>query len=665
MSGKQEKYTMKMSLNVLNHLGLNLYSNIPAVLSEVVANAYDADAKKVEITLDVTNDKICIKDDGHGMNLEAINDKYLYVGYQKREDQPLSPKYDRPVMGRKGIGKLSLFSIANEVKVISAYADGNGNREVNGLSMNRLDIEKEIKSSQFYHPKDILDPKLDEPTGTTIILTNFKRKINYTEKHLRRRLAQRFSVIGKEHKFSVFINGIEITIADRDYLKKVQFLWSVGDVAESILDAHEYIEKKKVNGVIDGTNYKISGWIGSVEYPSDLNKDGTNNNKISVLCRGKLAQEDMLGSYNEGGIYADYLIGEIHADFLDTDDEDDIATSSRQKINEEDPRYRQLETVVYRILKEIQGEWTDLRNKYNEAEAKNKAISVDPVLGEWFDTLIGESSKEYARKLFGTIESFHFENNEDGRKQKIELYKNGIVAFEKLKLRHSLEKLKLLKNPEDVALVQVFADLNDIEANMYYDIAKERVEVIREFQKLVDSNDKEKVLQKYLFDNLWIINPSWERPTSGTELMEQRVESEFDTITRTLTEEEKKGRLDIKYRTATGKHIIVELKRYSPSYSLKPSELVDQLNKYSRALRKCLDNAGKVGEPIECILVLGEKLNDEDADFLTKMLGTIQGRVLYYDQLISESLEAYKDFIERQKKVGKLREVLDRLDSSV
>ena len=40
-------YTMTISLNVLNHLGLNLYSNVPSVLSEVVANSYDADAEGV------------------------------------------------------------------------------------------------------------------------------------------------------------------------------------------------------------------------------------------------------------------------------------------------------------------------------------------------------------------------------------------------------------------------------------------------------------------------------------------------------------------------------------------------------------------------------------------------------------------------------------------
>ena len=42
-----KSYKMTISLNVLNHLGINLYSNIPAVLAEVVANAWDADAETV------------------------------------------------------------------------------------------------------------------------------------------------------------------------------------------------------------------------------------------------------------------------------------------------------------------------------------------------------------------------------------------------------------------------------------------------------------------------------------------------------------------------------------------------------------------------------------------------------------------------------------------
>ena len=77
------KYRMTLSLNVLNHLGLNLYSNVSAVLSEVVANAWDADAEKV--TIKITQDSIIITDNGHGMNLSDVNEKFLTVGMQSRD----------------------------------------------------------------------------------------------------------------------------------------------------------------------------------------------------------------------------------------------------------------------------------------------------------------------------------------------------------------------------------------------------------------------------------------------------------------------------------------------------------------------------------------------------------------------------------------------------
>jgi hypothetical protein len=39
-------FEMTVDLNVLDHLGINLYSNIAAVLTEAVANAWDADASR-------------------------------------------------------------------------------------------------------------------------------------------------------------------------------------------------------------------------------------------------------------------------------------------------------------------------------------------------------------------------------------------------------------------------------------------------------------------------------------------------------------------------------------------------------------------------------------------------------------------------------------------
>ena len=66
----ENKFIMSLSLNVLNHLGINLYSNIPAVLSEIVANSWDADAKRVDIT--IAEDQIIIEDDGCGILLYRL-----------------------------------------------------------------------------------------------------------------------------------------------------------------------------------------------------------------------------------------------------------------------------------------------------------------------------------------------------------------------------------------------------------------------------------------------------------------------------------------------------------------------------------------------------------------------------------------------------------------
>ena len=76
--------TMRISLNALEHLGMNLYSNVPAVLSEIVANSWDADAENVTVTIDKANETITIEDDGTGMNRDDVIDHFLTVGFKRR-----------------------------------------------------------------------------------------------------------------------------------------------------------------------------------------------------------------------------------------------------------------------------------------------------------------------------------------------------------------------------------------------------------------------------------------------------------------------------------------------------------------------------------------------------------------------------------------------------
>ena len=154
--------------------------------------------------------------------------------------------------------------------------------------------------------------------------------------------------------------------------------------------------------------------------------------------------------------------------------------------------------------------------------------------------------------------------------------------------------------------------IDEIEAAQYGEIARGRIRVIESFKNLVDEDAREKVVQNHLFDHLWLLDTSWERAATNKHV-EERVTTEFDKITASLTDEEKAGRVDIRYRTAAGKHIIIELKRYGVKVTV--GDLLDQLGKYHTALRKCLDHHfPELSHEIDCIAVLGEPPHNVSPD---------------------------------------------------
>jgi HSP90 family molecular chaperone len=115
-------FKFDVDVNVINHLGVGLYSSTPAALTELVANAWDADATEVSIDIDPVAETITIQDDGHGMTPTEIQDRFLKVGYSRRGPKGSDCKSasgKRQVMGRKGIGKLSMFALADELVISS------------------------------------------------------------------------------------------------------------------------------------------------------------------------------------------------------------------------------------------------------------------------------------------------------------------------------------------------------------------------------------------------------------------------------------------------------------------------------------------------------------------------------------------------------------------
>ncbi|GAI79570.1 unnamed protein product, partial [marine sediment metagenome] len=138
-------------------------------------------------------------------------------------------------MGRKGIGKLSLFSIANKIEIHTVK-----NSQKNGFLILPKKIQELLNKSndkEDYHPDDIPVSEITlDRQGTRVILSDLKRRTGVAASALRKRIARRFSIIGSQYKFNVIVDGTPISISDRDYFYKLQYLWYYGKKSEQYVD---------------------------------------------------------------------------------------------------------------------------------------------------------------------------------------------------------------------------------------------------------------------------------------------------------------------------------------------------------------------------------------------------------------------------------------------
>ena len=646
-------YEMTIDLNVLEHLGINLYSNVAAVLTEAVANSWDADATVVEIAVDPESNWITITDDGIGMTIHDMNNRYLKVGYRRRHDHyphATVTARSRPVMGRKGLGKLSLFSIANHIE-IRTVQDGNAH----GCRMTTAGIRLAADSNSSYHPTPIQGDKITLTQGTQIRLTEIRReRLATSATALRKRLALRFSVIGRSHGFSVKINGEPVTIADRDNLSRTQFLWTLGDLRleQSSLRHIGNIAQLESRDERWDDSWHVRGWIGTAHKPKDLDiREVGNLNSIVVLARGRLIHENILDKLNDGRLYTKYLTGQLEVDFLDLDDEEDIATSDRQRVQEHDARYSELVSFLRATLTRVERQW----NEWRPSKEVEKAKAETPVLAQWLDRL-GETHRPSAEILIGKLRALPLDDIE----QRKVLYRHGILAFERLKIVGLTSELaESVHDPE--GLLRILGDSDALEGSLYIDIVRSRLDVLKILRELVDDNAKERVLQEYLFDHLWLLDPAWERAT-GSELMEHRLAGHgvFESDEQRC---EELGRVDIMYRTAAGKHIIVELKR--AGRQMKLEELEHQGRKYVDGLQSILLNMDEAHPSIEVVFVLGKPLREEASNRvrLEHAMNSISlgSRVTHYDTLIRRAEQSYQEFLDQSSTLDNITQVVDQI----
>lgn len=660
---QKNKFKMSVDLSVLEALGINLYSNAAAVLSELVANAYDADSTCVTITWE-EGKKVIVTDDGVGMTVDELNDRFLTVGYKKREKEGLkSGTWDRPFMGRKGIGKLSVFSIA---QTITVYSTKGG--ESNGLRLVVKDLEAAIKAGVDYYPESVEVPAEYATQGTTLVLDDLKSKrADLTAGALRKRLARRFDVLDQTPRenggFYIEVNSKRITYADRQELKKLEFVWEFGGevLPKETLPA-DVTRFVLMNPAVKlGTDWVVKGWFGTAKVPTDLTYDreaGSLKN-IIVLARKRPIQEGIVEKLDFSRIFGNYVTGQIEADFLDLDGEyEDIATSDRQRLIEDDERVLALQEFLRDAFVKAADQWSDHRPK---KEAKD-ALERFPQLREWVDSR-EEWQRDAAEKMLGTIASLEMEKKHEP-KDKADLFRAGVLAFERVGLRKASEDLEQLSSVTADSLLPLLGRQSEYEAGLWVDILRSRVDAIEQFANLTTEDAKEKVLQKHLFDNLWLLDPSWERATVGGRMEEDLRAIESGVFAKDHEDNEIKGRIDIRYATLSGRHVIVELKRYSVQPTVE--ELVVQGLKYYTALMDILTKTNKPEREreIEVVFVLGRHPRvtnpgaQTDDEFLRSQFARIRGRHFLYDELIESAKNQYEDYLSASAKARQLDELL-------
>jgi hypothetical protein len=357
----------------------------------------------------------------------------------------------------------------------------------------------------MYKPKEIAPwPSGGPKVGTRIILSSLAKNLSgMTIEGLKRRIARRFSIIGPKFNFSVEVNGSVIGPEDRGYHNTLQYIWTYGDQKEFVklcknLERDPEPRLAAIKPELTKAGIDLTGWIGTVVKPDQLkDEEGDNLNRLAIFMRGKLAQEDILDDFAQKEIYADYVIGEIHCEELDDDREGDIATSSRQALKQDDPRFDALRKIVRAELRQVANRWSDWRRM----DGVKIANSVPAVSG-WLEGLQGDTKKK-AERWIGRLNTIRSQDDND----KKELLKASILAFESYRRKEELDQLEHLKDEGLDQILKIFHTIDDLELSYYGQIVSLRVGVINTLKDKLKKNDKELVLRDYIFDHLWLLEP--------------------------------------------------------------------------------------------------------------------------------------------------------------
>lgn len=109
----------------IQRLGVELVGKQDTALSELIKNAYDADASQIDLNFSENRKAggmLVISDNGSGMSMDVIRNSWMRISTDTKAEHPLSPMYERKRAGRKGIGRFAVQRLGKKLELITKPA---------------------------------------------------------------------------------------------------------------------------------------------------------------------------------------------------------------------------------------------------------------------------------------------------------------------------------------------------------------------------------------------------------------------------------------------------------------------------------------------------------------------------------------------------------------
>lgn len=511
MTASANKYTLRISRLTIDKLGIQMYDRVSAVLAELIANAYDADAENVTVTLplsttlgsnqaDSESEEIMIVDDGVGMTEQEVNDYYLNVGYDRRAKRgDKTERLGRRVMGRKGIGKLAPFGICREVEIKTAGGPktSEGHQIAHLIldfdEMRQTDTDPAGNERPYFPRVGDCDGRYTASPGTTIVLRQFNRKQIRSGETLHRQLEARFGITRDDWRV-VLINSKD---SDESF--------ELGDLQVDTMEGTKiHVDDRPLE--VNGETLPVTGWMAYSRKPY---KDEVMAG-VRIYTRGKIVAQtrdfDISTGFTGEFKMRSYLTGEIQAEWLD-DGQTDLVRTDRQDIIWSSEEGTAFQAWGQTLLKELASKaekstrhetWTEFKRL---SRIENRLAETLPKRND-LQKMILDAANIIVRNLSGdALTDTQFMED---------IVQLAYVIGPHKQLLESLRTINQQEGVDITTLLRLFETAKIAETHSLGRIAAERVRIIERLGVLIrHQSTVEHELQKLIETATWLISPEW------------------------------------------------------------------------------------------------------------------------------------------------------------